>query len=82
MQDHAPSQTTVPFVRKVLESNFDHLEYSCSETGVIAKWFSWLLFAIGTDEAIELMKEYSSSPDEGIRNEMLNRLKKVDSARA
>ena len=77
LQDDAPSPSTVPFVRKVLESNFDHLEYTCSESDSIAKWFSWLLYSIGTTEAIDLMKEFSNSNDEGIRNEMRYRLKKL-----
>ena len=77
LQDLAPSPTTVPFVRKALETNFDYLEYTCSDSDAIAKWFSWLLYSIGTTEAIDLMKEYSHSADEGIRNEMLYRLKKV-----
>lgn len=77
LQDLAPSPTTVPFVRKALESNFDYLEYTCSDSDAITKWFSWLLYSIGTTEAIDLMKEYSNSNDEGIRNEMLYRLKKV-----
>lgn len=78
LQDYAPSPSTVPFVRKALESKFDYLEYTCSESNVIAKWFSWLLYSIGTKEAIELMKEYSDSNDEGIRDEMRYRLRKVD----
>ena len=77
LQDEAPSATTVAFVRKALESKFDYLEYTCSDSDAIAKWFSWLLYSIGTTEAIDLMKEYSNSSDEGIRNEMLYRLKKV-----
>ena len=77
LQDHAPSPTTVPFVRKVLETNFDYLEYTGSDSCAIAKWFSWLLYSIGTDEAINLMKEYSNSTDEGIANEMRYRLNKV-----
>lgn len=77
LQDYAPSPTTVPFVRKALESNFEYLAYTCSDSGTIAKWFSWLLYSIGTTEAIELMKEYSNSSDEGIRKEMLYRLKKA-----
>ncbi len=79
LQDFAPSLTTVPFVRKALESNFDYLEYTCSDSDAIAKWFSWLLYSIGTAEAIDLMKEYSNSNDEGIRNEMLYRFKEVHS---
>jgi hypothetical protein len=77
LQDDAPSATTVPFVRKALESKFGYLEYTYSESNVIAKWFSWLLYSIGTAEAIDLMKEYSNSTDEGVANEMRYRLKKV-----
>ena len=77
LQDIAPSPTTVPFVRKALETNFDYLEYTGSDSDAIAKWFSWLLYSIGTDEAINLMKEYSNSPHEGIANEMRYRLNKV-----
>lgn len=76
LQDY-PSPATVPFVRKVLESKFDFLEYTCSDSDAIAKWFSWLLYSIGTTEAIDLMKEYSNSSDDGIREEMLYRLKKI-----
>jgi hypothetical protein len=82
LQDRAPSPTTIPFVRKALESKFDYLEYTCSESSAIAKWFSWLLYSIATKEAIDLMQEYSNSSDEGIANEMRYRLKKnkVDNA--
>ena len=76
-KDFAPSPKTVPFVSKVLESNFDFLEYTYSDSDAIAKWFSWLLYSIGTAEAIDLMKEYSNSNEEGIKNEMLYRLKKI-----
>lgn len=68
---------SVPFIRRALESNFDYLEYTCSESNVIAKWFSWALFSIGTNEAINLIEEYTKSDDEGIRNEMIYRLDKV-----
>lgn len=68
---------SIPFIRKALESNFDYLEYTCSESNVIAKWFSWALFSIGTNEAINLIEEYTKSDDEGIRNEMIYRLDKV-----
>jgi hypothetical protein len=71
------SDSSVPFIRKALQSNFDYLEYTCSDSGTIAKWFSWALYSIGTKEAIELMKEYSESQDLGIRNEMIYRLKKA-----
>jgi hypothetical protein len=77
LQDFAPSPTTVPFVRKALETNFDYLEYTCSDSDTIAKWFSWLLYSIGSDEAVNLMQEYSNSTDEGIASEMRYRLSKV-----
>lgn len=74
------SPSSIPFIKKVLESNFDYLEYTCSESDAIAKWFSWALYCIGTQEAIDLMKEYANSEDEGIREEMRYRLNKLDSA--
>jgi len=69
--------SSIPFIRKALETNFEYLEYTCSDTDVIAKWFSWALFSIGTKEAIDLIKEYAKSEDEGIRKEMTNRLNKL-----
>ncbi len=73
------SPTTISFVRKALESNFDYLEYTYSDSDALAKWFSWILISIGTTEAIDLMKEYCNSANEGIRNEMLYRLAKISS---
>jgi HEAT repeat protein len=71
------SPTSIPFVRKALASNFDYLAYTCSESDVIAKWFSWILAEIGTKEALDLLEEYSHSTDEGIRSQMLYRLEKI-----
>ncbi len=71
------SPKSIPFIKKELQSNFDYLEYTCSDSGVIAKWFSWALFSIGTKEAIELIEAYTKSEDEGVRNEMLYRHNKV-----
>ena len=68
---------SIPFIREALKSNFDYLEYTGSDSDAIAKWFSWALFAIGTKEAIAIIKEYTKSDDEGIRNEMVYRLNKV-----
>ena len=78
LQD-AKNPSSIPFVRKALETNFDYLGYTCSEPEVIAKWFSWLLFSIGTEEAINLIEEYTKSPNEGISSEMKYRLAKVRS---
>ena len=74
---HLKSPPSVPYIRKTLESNFDYLEYTCSESDAIAKWFSWALAEIGTQEAIGVIKDFSTSEDEGIRNEMQYRLKKI-----
>lgn len=68
---------SVPFIKMALESNFEYLKYTFSDSDAIAKWFSWALFSIGTEEAINLIKEYTKSEDEGIRNEMIYRLNKV-----
>jgi hypothetical protein len=71
------SPSTIPFARRALESNFDYLEYTCSDSDAIAKWFSWLLFSIGTEDAIELIREYTQSADDGISEEMIYRLSKI-----
>lgn len=76
LQDIA-SPETVPYVRKVLEMGFDFLAYTFSESEVIGKWLSWVLYSIGTAEAIELMREYADSEDEGLAEAMRYRLNKV-----
>lgn len=73
------SPSTIPFVEKALATHFDYLNYTCSDSDVITKWFSWLLFEISTPEAFALMKRYTDDPDEGIRKEMQYRLAKVKS---
>jgi hypothetical protein len=70
----APS--SIPFVENALASHFDYLSYTCSESGAIAKWFSWLLFEIGTPEAMAVIQKYAHDTDEGIRREMQYRLSK------
>jgi hypothetical protein len=77
LQDDIKSPSSIPFIEKALATHFDYLAYTCSETGVIAKWFSWLLYEIGTPDAIAVMQRYADDPDEGIRNEMKYRLDKV-----
>ena len=76
IQDIGNSKST-PFIKKALESGFDYLDYTCSESEVIAKWFSHALYSIGTQEAIDIIKEFSKSADEGISKEMNYRLQKV-----
>lgn len=68
---------SIPFIRKALASKFDYLAYTCSESAVIAKWFSWALFSIGTKEAIDVIKEYADAEDEGVRKEMRYRWRKL-----
>ncbi|WFW64381.1 hypothetical protein NFJ77_19995 [Escherichia coli] len=69
--------STIPYVRQVFAHGFDYLDYTCSDSGAIAKWFSHLLWKIGTPEALALIQEYTSHSDEGIRKEMLYRLKRI-----
>lgn len=75
LQDLA-DPSTVPFVRRALEMGFDHLAYTASDDGVIAKWYSWLLAAIGTPEALELIAEYADSGNAEVAAEMRYRLER------
>jgi hypothetical protein len=70
--------STIPYVRKALDSGFNYLAYTGSNDRSIAKWFSWLLSDIGTSEAISVIKEYSRSQNEEIRQEMNYRLSKIN----
>ena len=74
LQDDLKYPSSVQYIRKVLESNFDYLQYTYSDDGVIAKWFSHALHSIGTKEAVELMREYSNSANHQIKDEMRYRL--------
>lgn len=67
--------TSVSFADRALATHFDYLSYTCSESGVIAKWFSHLLFDIGTVEAFSIIEKYAEDSDDGIRNEMQYRQK-------
>jgi hypothetical protein len=71
------SPSSIPFIKKVLETGFDYLDYTCSEPEVIAKWFSHTLASIGTEEAINCIKKFAHSSDEGIKKEMNYRLVKL-----
>lgn len=72
---------SIPFIRKALASNFDYLQYTCSEDAVIAKWFSHALWNIGTPDSIAMIEEFSESENEGIREEMRYRLKRIAGSR-
>jgi hypothetical protein len=68
--------SSVPFLKKALAMGFDSLAYTGSESATIAKWFSWALAAIGTQEAKDVLTEFAKSTDEGIQKEMRYRLEK------
>lgn len=69
--------STIRYVKIALDSNFKYLEYTCSEDSAIAKWFSWILFEIGTEDSIQMLKDYTKSENESIRQEMTDRLSKL-----
>ena len=69
--------STIPYVKQALDMGFDHLEYTASEDGTIAKWYSHLLSSIGSKSAIELIREYSDSTNNEVAKEMLYRLKRI-----
>jgi hypothetical protein len=79
IQDYKIS-SSVPVIEKVLESKFVGIPYTGSEPRSMAKWFSWALYCIGNEEAVEVMKKHANSTNEGIREEMRYRLNKLDSA--
>lgn len=75
LQDDLKYPSSVVYIRKVLESNYDYLRsYTGSDDAPITKWFSHALNSIGTKDAIELMKDYSKSANRQIRDEMRYRL--------
>lgn len=49
------------------------IEYNGSVSGVVAKWFSHVLFDIGTPEAIEALKAFSVQWDTEVREEVAYR---------
>jgi hypothetical protein len=71
------SPSSIPYIKAALESRFSYLQYTCSESEVIAKWFSHALASIGTEEAINCIKKFAQSSDEGIKKEMNYRLVKL-----
>ena len=72
------SPSSVPFIRAMFERGFESLEYTCSEDGAIAKWFSHALAKIGTPEAISLIIELADSDNAEIASEMAYRLGKLN----
>lgn len=70
------SPSSIPYIRHMLAGGFKLLEYTCSESGVIAKWFSHALADINTPESIAVIKEFAVSPDPDIAEEMASRLRR------
>lgn len=74
---HLKQPSSVKFIERALETDFKYLDYTASEPEVIAKWFSWALFSIGTEEAVNALKKYAQSNNAGIKKEMMYRLSKL-----
>jgi len=77
LQDDLRYPAAVPVIRKILSEGFAYLSYTCSEDGVIAKWFSHALKAIGSPEAIAVLQDFAKSENPEIREEMQYRLRKM-----
>lgn len=72
------SPSSVPYLQRAFIEHLDYMaEYNGSGTGVVAKWFSHALFSIGTPEALDLLRTWSTHSASEVRNEMLYRLSKL-----
>jgi hypothetical protein len=69
--------SSISCIDKILSDGFGLFEYTSSEDGVIAKWFSHALADIGTSEAIQIIRKFSHSPNTEIANEMKYRLERI-----
>lgn len=68
---------SVPVLVDAIERGFEPYEFTCSETGVIAKWFSHALAAIGTPDALLAIRRYATHIDPEIAEEMAYRLHRL-----
>lgn len=68
---------SVRYIAQILEQGFEDFEYTFSEDAAIAKWFSWALYSIGNEAAIDVMKQHSKNSNTEIAAEMLYRLSKL-----
>lgn len=76
IQDLAdPRSVTV--LRDALVEGFDVYADTASLSGVIAKWVSNALAAIGTSDAIETLKTFSRSSDPAMAQEMRYRVMRI-----
>jgi hypothetical protein len=76
IQDLADPRS-VSVLHDALVEGFDVYAYTASLSGVIAKWVSPALAAIGTSDAIETLKTFSRSSDPAIAQEMRCRLMRI-----
>ncbi|MCC8505261.1 hypothetical protein ACE8C3_04020, partial [Xanthomonas euvesicatoria pv. euvesicatoria] len=70
--------SSVTYIRQVLANGFQMFEYTCSEPGVIAKWFSHALADIDTPESIAVIEEFAKCSDPEIAEEMTYRLRRIN----
>jgi hypothetical protein len=73
------SPLSVPYIRQILAEGFQMFQYTCSEVGVIAKWFSHALASINTAESIAVIEEYAHANNPEIAEEMAYRLTRLRS---
>lgn len=69
--------SSVAFIRQVLDGGLHMFDYTCSEPGVIAKWFSHALADIGTPEAVALIREFAARGEPEVAEEMAYRLRRL-----
>ena len=78
LQTRLKYESSVQYIERLLEKDFrTFFEYSGSEDYTIAQWCGHALQGIGTEEAHELIRQYSNSSNEGIRSQMQKRLKAI-----
>lgn len=70
--------SSVAVIRQILERGFDDFAYTGSGHETIAKWFSHALRAIGTPQAVDLLREFTHSRDAGLAAGMIYRLSRMD----
>lgn len=71
---------SVACVEVVLDRGFEHLAYTALTSAELTKWFSRLLWAIGTPEAFRLIRQHAHSEDGGVRREMARWIKRIAAA--
>ncbi len=68
--------STVPVLEAANGGDLSCFDDTCSEDGVIAKWFSWALLAMGGAEAFAALQRLAKHPNEEVAAEMRYRLSK------